>query len=237
MVACLSVSPRHTGFSSDQENCVATREQDRLRRTQMRANGPVESFTAREIGERDGWLCGICRDPAHLVVPARKRPDPLSPSVDHIVSLALGGTHTRSNVQITHWFCNLEKNMSGPDDGSADLMRAMLARRLYGTPIPERVWRASYPCWSSRHERVLDIKIAFGQIEPEPGTEPASSRLRRIAHDRGIPEETLREQIAAIRAEYAGHPPAGKLWKLLSPKAGAEAGGAAQTRLRPPSSP
>jgi 5-methylcytosine-specific restriction endonuclease McrA len=203
---------------------VATREQDRLRRTQMRTNGPMESFTVREIGERDGWRCGICRDRAHLVVPARKRPDPLSPSIDHIVPLALGGTHTRSNVQIAHWFCNHEKNMDGPDDGCAELMRAKLARRLYGTPIPERVWRASYSYWSSRHERALDIEIALGEIEPETGTEPASSRLRRIAHDRGIPEDTLREQIAAIRAQYAGHPPAGKLWKLLSPKAVAEAG-------------
>jgi hypothetical protein len=29
----------------------------------MRANAPVERFTVAEIGERDRWLCGICRDP------------------------------------------------------------------------------------------------------------------------------------------------------------------------------
>jgi hypothetical protein len=28
----------------------------------MRANGPVESFTAAEVGKRDGWVCGICQD-------------------------------------------------------------------------------------------------------------------------------------------------------------------------------
>lgn len=86
------------------------RLQDQRRYDQMRANGPVERFTMAEIGERDGWLCGICRDTAHPVDPARRRPDPLSPSIDHIVPINGGGTHTRSNVQITHWFCNLEKN-------------------------------------------------------------------------------------------------------------------------------
>ena len=29
----------------------------------MRAAGLLESFTKAEIGDRDGWLCGICKDP------------------------------------------------------------------------------------------------------------------------------------------------------------------------------
>jgi hypothetical protein len=44
---------------------AAKRQQDQRRRDRMRANGPVERFTVAEIGERDRWLCGICRDPDH----------------------------------------------------------------------------------------------------------------------------------------------------------------------------
>jgi len=126
---------------------MATRDQDRHRRAQMRANGPVESFAMREIGERARWLCGICRDEDRPVDPTRKRPDPLSPSIDHIRPVASGGTHPRSNVQISHWFCNLEKNTGGFSSRSAEYMRAKLARVVDGTPIPEQVWRSQFTHW------------------------------------------------------------------------------------------
>jgi hypothetical protein len=86
--------------------------QDQLRRDRIKANGPVESFTPQEIGQRDGWLCGICQDTGHPVDPGQKRPHPLSPALDHIKPVADGGTHTRDNVCIAHWFCNHEKNDS-----------------------------------------------------------------------------------------------------------------------------
>jgi hypothetical protein len=92
-----------------------------------------------EIGERDDWLCGICKDPAHPVerplaissdnisievlvvedVPPREEcpdpteplpPHPLSASIDHIVPLVAGGTDDHSNLQLAHLFCNLHKN-------------------------------------------------------------------------------------------------------------------------------
>jgi hypothetical protein len=43
---------------------AAKRQQARRRQDQMRAAGQVESFTMAEIGDRDGWLCGICQDTA-----------------------------------------------------------------------------------------------------------------------------------------------------------------------------
>jgi hypothetical protein len=168
----------------------------------MRANGPIESFKMDEIGERDNWLCGICRDPSHLVDPARKRPHPLSPSIDHIVPVSLGGTHTRSNVQITHWFCNQEKNMYTGDRGrrSPEFMRAKLARRLYGTPIPEALWRAKASRWSTRHEYMLALFIELGDVAADPGSEPARSRLRRMARARGVAEQAVEEDLARMRA-------------------------------------
>jgi hypothetical protein len=73
----------------------ARRVQDRRRRDRMRAAGPVESFTSGEIGDRDGWVCGTCRDMARLVDPSPGAPRALSPSIDHIVAISDAGTHTR----------------------------------------------------------------------------------------------------------------------------------------------
>ncbi|MBM9506717.1 HNH endonuclease [Actinacidiphila acididurans] len=66
----------------------------------------VERFSTKEIFERDGWTCQICRDP---VEPAAQWPNPWSASLDHIVPLSKHGHHTRANVQLTHLLCNLRK--------------------------------------------------------------------------------------------------------------------------------
>jgi 5-methylcytosine-specific restriction endonuclease McrA len=34
---------------------------------------------------------------------------PDAPTVDHIIPLAKGGTHTWDNVQLAHWSCNSDK--------------------------------------------------------------------------------------------------------------------------------
>jgi hypothetical protein len=187
---------------------VATRNQDQRRRARIRSNGPIESFSVHEIGERDNWLCGICRDASHLVDPAVRRPGPLAPSIDHIVPVRSGGTDTRDNVQISHWFCNQEKNAYRADHNavSLDLMRAKLARRLYGTPIPEALWRARFSRWSMRHEYMLALSIEVGDVAAQPGSEPARSRLRRIAHARGKAEEAIQQDLTRMRAVGARRP-------------------------------
>lgn len=67
----------------------------------------VETFTGLEIFERDGWVCGICREPvdAELVAPSLMRR-----SLDHVIPIARGGLHSRANVQLAHLLCNLRKN-------------------------------------------------------------------------------------------------------------------------------
>jgi 5-methylcytosine-specific restriction endonuclease McrA len=58
------------------------------------------------LGDRDGWVCGLCRLPVdrELAYPA-----PLSASIDHVVPLKLGGGHVWPNVQIAHNRCNVSK--------------------------------------------------------------------------------------------------------------------------------
>lgn len=62
-----------------------------------------ESFGVTEIYERDGWTCGICGDPVDADC---KWPERMCPSLDHIVPLSAGGSHTRDNVRCAHWLCN-----------------------------------------------------------------------------------------------------------------------------------
>lgn len=69
-------------------------------------SGVPERILDREIFERDGWLCGLCGDAVDSAV---KHPDPLSPSLDHVVPLSRGGLHVRGNVQLAHLGCNLVK--------------------------------------------------------------------------------------------------------------------------------
>jgi hypothetical protein len=197
---------------------MATREQDQQRRARMRANGPVESFTVVEIGERDGWVCGVCLDPVRLVesppelvkvdledlvfelvppgeaveldegpVPRR----PLSASIDHIVSIAAGGTHTRSNVQIAHLFCNLEKNSSSRKTGPMrpEYIRAKLSRLLEDTPVPEELHRSCFASWAypARHqiEYMMALNIAGGEVAADPRYGDPGSRVERFAREVG----------------------------------------------------
>lgn len=70
------------------------------------ASAPGELIIARDIYERDGWVCGLCGEP---VDSERVYPDPLSASLDHVQPISLGGAHSSTNVQCAHLVCNLVK--------------------------------------------------------------------------------------------------------------------------------
>lgn len=50
--------------------------------------------------------CSICAQPLDR---ANRWPDPQSPSLDHIIPLSRGGSHSQANLQWTHLVCNLRK--------------------------------------------------------------------------------------------------------------------------------
>jgi len=70
----------------------------------------AEQFDAREVFERDGWVCQLCQEPVDR---ALQWPDPRSPSLDHRIPLSWGvergGVHTRANSQLAHLDCNNRK--------------------------------------------------------------------------------------------------------------------------------
>jgi 5-methylcytosine-specific restriction endonuclease McrA len=58
------------------------------------------------IHERDDWKCHICGD---LVNRAAKVPELDAPTLDHVVALAQGGSHSESNLKTAHFYCNSVK--------------------------------------------------------------------------------------------------------------------------------
>jgi 5-methylcytosine-specific restriction endonuclease McrA len=76
------------------------------RRRVLARDVAADHFVALDIFERDGWICQICG--LHLD-PEVKFPSNDSPSIDHIIPIALGGTHTLANVQAACMGCNRRK--------------------------------------------------------------------------------------------------------------------------------
>lgn len=72
-----------------------------------------EPISRTRVFERDEWRCGIC---GGTVGPRLQYPHDLSPSLDHIVPMSLGGPHLYSNVQCAHLKCNVDKGATLPEE-------------------------------------------------------------------------------------------------------------------------
>lgn len=66
----------------------------------------LEEFDRVEIYERDNWTCSLCQESIDRQL---QYPDPDSVSIDHILPISLGGTHSRDNVAAAHLGCNIRK--------------------------------------------------------------------------------------------------------------------------------
>lgn len=91
----------------------------------------TEKIDPLAVFERDGWRCGICgkKVSRHL-----KCPHPRSVSLDHIIPLALGGSHTWDNVQCAHRACNGTKR-----DGDGGQLRLQIRVGGIGVAIATNV--------------------------------------------------------------------------------------------------
>lgn len=69
-----------------------------------------DRFKREEIYLRDKWVCQICHKKVNKKL---KYPHPMSPSIDHILPIAQGGTHTKDNVQLAHLECNVKLGVNG----------------------------------------------------------------------------------------------------------------------------
>lgn len=67
---------------------------------------PADNIRPADVYERDEWTCGLCSEPVDRNM---AWPDPMSPSLDHVLPLSKGGHHVMANVQLAHLSCNVRK--------------------------------------------------------------------------------------------------------------------------------
>jgi 5-methylcytosine-specific restriction endonuclease McrA len=102
----LFVALASTGARFCSAMCQKRVERQQRRARKVAAEKSVPIFR-RKVFERDDWTCRICRKP---VQQGALVPHPKAPTVDHILPLALGGSHTYLNVQTAHFICNSTKS-------------------------------------------------------------------------------------------------------------------------------
>jgi hypothetical protein len=168
------------------QDCTTAVTQERLvyKRQQVAARVPLDvnhRARARRYGveneyinkwqefERDGWMCGLCDEPVD-----REAPWPAweSPSLDHVVPLAVGGAHIYANVQCAHLGCNLLKN-----DGRK------AAQTTTGL-IPDDAARRYHPWTEQDIHIVLDRNdLTLAELAEKLGR--SSSAIRAMRHRLG----------------------------------------------------
>lgn len=86
------------------------------RRKTIKANGKVDwSITLKKLVKRDNNICHIC---GHAVNMKSHYNSDFYGSIDHVIPLSKGGTHSWDNVKLAHRKCNCEKrdNLIAPSD-------------------------------------------------------------------------------------------------------------------------
>ena len=71
---------------------------------------PVPDSVTSAILERDMWICSIC---GVAIARDRKKPHSMSPSIDHVLPVARGGTNDEANLAAAHLSCNSSKGANG----------------------------------------------------------------------------------------------------------------------------
>lgn len=81
----------------------------RVRKQRRRANGPKDQIAIGRLARRDGWICQLCAGPVNREAFSNHN---LDATIDHIVPVSQGGTHTWDNVQLAHFICNSRRGTS-----------------------------------------------------------------------------------------------------------------------------
>lgn len=102
----LPVAELRTSWCNDCWGEDNRRRQHERRMLSAAPSGVSERFTRQDVLIRDGYMCGLCIEP---IDPDLPYPHPRSASLDHIIPLARGGSHSMSNAQAAHLDCNRRK--------------------------------------------------------------------------------------------------------------------------------
>ncbi len=74
----------------------------------------VHRIYRKKVYERDHWKCQIC---GKKVRRSATVPDPLAPTLDHIIPICEGGEHSYRNVRTAHFICNSLRGSNATPQG------------------------------------------------------------------------------------------------------------------------
>lgn len=104
------------GMGRNRKYCDGCRENMR-QRFKYRVSGHTQRERAEltdRIGDRDGWVCQICR--RRVSRAAYSHADPMSKTLDHIIPRSHGGSDDPSNLRIAHQRCNSRRGNRGGNE-------------------------------------------------------------------------------------------------------------------------
>lgn len=112
---CIAVTGYNSGkYCSERcQNLKYRADHDERRIKRMYSRPHDDDITLRKLYKRDGGVCYLCGHQCNYNDCTRENGNfiagPMYPSVDHVVPLAKGGTHTWDNVRLAHMKCNSAK--------------------------------------------------------------------------------------------------------------------------------
>lgn len=92
------------------EPCAEAGRRVRWQRKNLKRRADGEPMSIREVAERNGWRCHLCR---RKVSAALQWPHPRSASRDHLIPVADGGTNDPANLALAHLSCNVRRGTGG----------------------------------------------------------------------------------------------------------------------------
>jgi len=99
--------------------CSRLRRRARDRRRDAAGRGAEvagRKLTIKELGDRDGWRCHLCKRSVNSDLDA---PHPRSATFDHLVPVSKGGIDVPENLMLAHWGCNSRR-------GNKDILPMLL---------------------------------------------------------------------------------------------------------------
>lgn len=111
-LTCGDSFTRHAGARRCIE-CSNERKLAGFRRKNAVRRGASQSgitMSIRELGDRDGWRCHLCRK---KVDPTLKSPDPGSATFDHLIPISDHGDDSPENLALAHHICNSKRGARG----------------------------------------------------------------------------------------------------------------------------
>lgn len=88
----------------------ASKDRHKAKRRALKRDAYVADVYRLKVYEADGYRCHLC---GHMTDKTKQVPHPKAPTLDHIIPLAVGGTHEPLNCRTAHFECNSRKSYRG----------------------------------------------------------------------------------------------------------------------------